>query len=84
MSGTTPRCVTPEMVRGVWDNPPEFIAKSHLPAWRAGRRFSTEAFAGGVVAALERSPYSVGDVDAVLEILRGMGYGAEPISAVWA
>ena len=56
------------MVRRVMHAPPYFIAMSYLPTWRSGR-FSTRGLACGVVAALGRSTYGDGDVDAVVEIL---------------
>ncbi len=74
---------TRETVAAVMARPPYWLAGSYLPAYKSGR-CSLEALAYAVVAALGRSSYSVDDVDAVLEIMLGMGYGAEPISAVWA
>jgi len=78
----TPHRVTPETVRQILHDPPDFIEYSYLPAWRAGR-FTTEDLAYAVTAALEQSPYNDGDVDAVLEIMIDMGYGEETKSAVW-
>jgi len=64
------------------DNPPDFIERSYLPAWRAGR-FSTEALAGGGVAALGHSPYNSAIVDEVTRHLEGLGYTDELIAAVF-
>ena len=74
--------VPPDVVRRVLEDPPDFIEKSYLPAWRAGR-FSTEVLAGAVVAALGVSPYDQAAVDEVLGILASMDYGGEPPRAVW-
>ena len=84
MIGARQPKVTAEMVRRVMDAPPDFIEKSYLPAWRAGR-ISTTALACGVVAALGRSAYDDSTVDVVvMNILVNMGYADEPVSALWA
>ncbi len=84
MIAARPPRVTPEMVRRVMHDPPDFIAMSYLPAWRSGR-FSTRVLAYGVAAALGLSAYDREAVDEVAGILEGLGYTNEPISAaVWA
>jgi hypothetical protein len=80
--GARPPKVSPEAVKRVMGNPPDFIAVSYLPAWRAGR-ISSASLACGVVAALGHSRYDLAVVDEVAGLLEGLGYGEEPISAVF-
>ncbi len=80
MIAARPPRVTPEAVERVMHDPPDFIQMSYLPAWRSGR-FSTRALAYGVVAACGLSAYDRAVVDEVVEILEGLGYTDEPISA---
>ncbi len=81
MIGARPPRVSVEQVRQIMQDPPDFIAMSYLPAWRAGR-FSTEVLAYGVVAALGRSAYDDELVVEVAGILSGLGYG-DVVAAVW-
>ena len=81
-ASSVPTKVTPEMVRRIMGAPPDFIAMSYLPAWRAGR-ISTAALACGVAAALRYSPYDGEVVDEITNILERLGYGDEPVSAVF-
>ncbi|MDP8952502.1 MAG: hypothetical protein M3N18_09730 [Actinomycetota bacterium] len=84
-----PPKVTPEMVRQVLDDPPYWIAGSYLRSYREGRG-TVEALAYAVTSALkiaghDVSAYDDGDVDAVLEIMAGMGYGERSVeAATWA
>ena len=73
MIGARPPKVSPEMVRGVMDQPPYWMAGSYLPAYRRGR-YSLVALTYAVTATLEFSPYDDEVVDEVARILRGLGY----------
>ena len=84
MIAARPPKVTTEMVRGLMDAPPYWLAGSYIPAWKAGR-IPTVSLAFGVVAALGHSPYDAEVVDEVASILVSLSYTHEPISAaVWA
>jgi hypothetical protein len=71
--GARPPKVSPEMVRGVMDQPPYWLAGSYLPAYRRGR-CSLAGLAYAVTAALKLSPYDDDVVDEVAQIMRGLGY----------
>jgi hypothetical protein len=70
------------MVRGVMDAPPQWLAASYLPAYKSGR-YSTRDLALAVTAALSYSPYNDGVVGEVARHLQALGYGEEPVAAVW-
>ncbi len=82
MIGARQPKVTAEQVRRVMDAPPYWLSGSYLPAYRDGR-LSVEVLAYAVTAALSYSPYNGEVVDEVTSILEGLGYGDEPVSAVW-
>jgi hypothetical protein len=79
---SAPMKVTPEMVRGVMDRPPQWLAASYIPAYQSGR-YSTEALALGVVAACGGSAYDDEAVVVATNVLANMGYGGEASSS-WA
>ena len=73
MIGARPPKVSPEMVRGVMDQPPYWMAGSYLPAYRRGRH-TLGVLGYAVTAALKLSPYDDDVVDEIVDILRGLGY----------
>jgi hypothetical protein len=82
VNGTRPPKVTVAMVRAIMDRPPVWLARSYIPAHKSGR-YPLEVLAYAVVAALRHSPYDAATVDEVACHLEHLGYGDEPVSAVW-